>query len=101
MFDHRVMLAPTATELIVVPSCGESLGAASVQAVSETSIQIRSIVALALAAPANPMRAAVRTAPMVVNIEVRRRMVALIPHRRELRRHRMAVSYTTRQSVHT
>jgi hypothetical protein len=29
-----------------------------------------------------------------------RRIVALIPHRRELLRHRMGVSDTTRQSVH-
>ncbi len=45
------MLSVTATELIVDPSRGQSLRPASVQAVSVISTQIRSIVALALAAP--------------------------------------------------
>jgi hypothetical protein len=52
----KVALSLTARLLSVVPNCGQSLRLASVQAVSVVFIQIRSTVALALAAPANPTR---------------------------------------------
>jgi hypothetical protein len=59
----NVMVSVTATEVSVVPSCGQfrwrdfrQIGFPLVSTI-EISIQIRSTVALALAAPADPKRA--------------------------------------------
>jgi hypothetical protein len=72
------MLSLTATELFVVPSRGQSRLKDPRQFGSEISIQIKSIVALALAAPAKPTRAI--TLPIVIEKNFR-----IVPFRRSLR----------------
>ncbi len=73
MITPKVMLSVTATLLSVVPSRGQSRLAGCRQigfpsaSVFVTSIQIRSTVALALATPANPMRATALLTAAVAN----------------------------------
>jgi len=76
MIKPKVMLSLTATELSVVPNCGQFRLADFRQIASPfestlvTSIQIRSIVALAFAVPANPRRATTLPVTAAKNLRV-------------------------------
>ncbi len=73
MITPRVMMSVTATLLIVVPICGQFRWAGLRQigfpfeSTFVTSIQIRSTVALAWAAPANPTRTATLASAAAAN----------------------------------